>query len=192
MEKDLITLTEAGDICGVTRNTIWRWIKTGNIRAAATAGGHHRIRYDDLKNFIQKKNMSNRYRDYFDKSRILIVDDEPQIQKFLRKLLTARGFEVEIASDGFEAGILVMKNSPHLIILDLYMPNMNGFEVCKYLKNDPATRKIKIIAISGKNTEEDEAEILGLGADIFMPKPLRKNILLNEVLSLIELPGKQY
>ena len=108
--------------------------------------------------------------------KILIVDDDPQIQDLLTQMLSVQEFETEVASDGFEAGVKVIKFKPSLIILDLFMPGMDGFEVCKRIKGNPGTSQIKILAITGFDTKENRERIMEAGADAYMTKPFNLNI----------------
>ena len=96
------------------------------------------------------------------------------------------GFEVESASDGFEAGIKIIKFQPHIVILDLYMPKMDGFEVCRQLKKDRDTATIKIIAISGDEDPRNREKILNCGADCFFSKPADINVIISEIHNLIK------
>jgi len=171
-ENEILTVNQAAELCGVSRTSIWRWVKSGTLKSAATAGGHHRIYRADFFDFIRRKKMDNRIRGNADKKRILIVDDDRNIITLLQDALTGSGYESEYASDGFEAGLKIMKFKPNLIILDLFMPEMDGFEVCERLKKDPDTADIKIIAMSGFSTEENRQRILSSGADLFLPKPI--------------------
>lgn len=176
--KKIYTIPQAAKVCSVSRGTVWRWVKTGKLRAAVTAGGHHRILRDDLLEFTELRNFTSPATEPTGKKRILIVDDDPKIIKLLKKVLSGNGNELEHASDGFEAGIKTMKFQPHLVILDLFMPKMDGFEVCLQLKKDSDTANTKIIAISGYDMEENRQRILKCGADLFLPKPLDiKNIM---------------
>lgn len=189
IENEVLTVMQAADLCSVSRATIWRWIKNGQLPAAATAGGHHRIHSEDLMLFIKRKRMDLRVRGDNGIKRILIVDDDQKIYDLLRKVLTGCGYEVDNASDGFEAGIQIMRFQPHLVILDLYMPKMDGFEVCQRLKTDKDTKVTKIIAISGYNTAENRRRILACGADLFMAKPLDLKTLIREVSGLLTWNG---
>ena len=119
-------------------------------------------------------------------AKVLVVDDDPAIQKLLSRMLNSAGLEVKTASDGFEAGQLSIKFNPQIIILDIVMPRMDGFEVCRRLKKNPETKNVKIIAISGFNTRENKEKILACGADLFLAKPLDIEKLKKEVESVLD------
>jgi len=118
------------------------------------------------------------------KKKILIVDDDLQIQQTLTQVLRTQNLETEVASDGFEAGVKIMEFKPDLIILDLFMPNMDGFEVCKQVKRNSPTSQIKILVITGYDTKENRDRIMAAGADGYMAKPLGVKILLQNVEGL--------
>ena len=185
-DKNIYTIPQAAEVCSVSRGTVWRWVKTGKLRAAVTAGGHHRIMKDDLFEFTQLRNFAPPATESTDTKRILIVDDDPKIIKLLKRVLSGKGYELEHASDGFEAGLKLRKFNPHLVILDLIMPAMDGFDVCSYLKKNPDTEKIKIVAISGFDTEDNRHRILNCGADLFLPKPLDIQKIKKEIERLLQ------
>lgn len=184
-KKNIMSVTEVSEICGVTRATIWRWIKSGQLQAATTAGGHHRIMSSDLQSFMRKKKMPVRYRGR-DKKRILIVDDDDSIRKFFSRILDRGDMELAYAADGFDAGIKTIKFEPDLVILDLLMPEMNGFAVCRKIKENSDTANIKIIAISGYNTKENIDRIYQLGADDFCAKPLNMQAIIMAIDNLLK------
>ena len=171
--KNIISVADASKICGVTRATIWRWIKSGQLQAGTTAGGHHRIMKSDLQCFMDKKKMYVRFRGK-NKKRILIVDDDDAIRKLFSRILDREDIELAYASDGFEAGIKTVQFEPDIIILDLFMPEMDGFAVCQRIKDNNDTAGIKIIAILGYYTKENIDRIYKFGVDAFCPKPLNK------------------
>jgi excisionase family DNA binding protein len=184
-DNEIISVMEAAKICKVTRATIWRWIKSGLLNAGMTAGGHYRITREDLHNLIKSKGMTSSCRTSIGKHKILIVDDDPSVRKMLGQVLTRNEYDVIYASDGFEAGVKTIKFEPHIVILDLFMPKMDGFEVCQQLKKNSDTSAIKIIAISGYKTEENKERILSCGADRFFAKPLSIEVLISEISHLI-------
>lgn len=101
-------------------------------------------------------------------SHILVVDDEPQITRVLRTTLAAKGYEIRVANDG-EMALEIMKDwSPHLIITDLVMPNVDGVQLCKRVR---ATSDVPIIVLSVRGQERSKIEALDAGADDYITKP---------------------
>jgi DNA-binding response OmpR family regulator len=105
------------------------------------------------------------------KGPVLIVDDEPDIVDFLTTVLEDEGYSTETASDGIEGLSKVRESHPSLVILDLMMPRMSGFEVLDALRNNPPLNRPSIIVLSAKSTHQDILDALEKGADDFIPKP---------------------
>ena len=174
---EILSLPAAAKLCALHRVTLWKYVKDGEIKTFTTPGGRYRILRTDLYEFMHRKGMYPNSLDIPGTKKVLIVDDDPAIQKLLGLALNGSGFEMEYAADGFEAGMKTIIFRPHLVILDLFMPKMDGFEICRLLKESPETADIKVFAISGFDTEENRQRILNCGADLFLPKPLDiKNI----------------
>ena len=185
MKNDLFTIPQAAKICSVCRTTMWRWVKSGKLEAFLTPGGQFKIREKDLKSFIQKRMKHLPVVEFSQGKKILIVDDDPAIQKLLNKMMSYNGYRREAASDGFEAGTKIMQFKPHLIILDLFMPGMDGFEVCKQIKENANTSHIKILILTGFDSKENKERIMGTGANGYLVKPVEKRVLLKNVQDLI-------
>ncbi len=100
--------------------------------------------------------------------RILVIDDEPQIRRIMRTTLTGAGYEVDDAKSGQEGLEKVREFRPDLVLLDINMPGMGGFETCKALRTDP---NIAIIMLTVRDSEADKVRALDAGADDFMTKP---------------------
>src|SRR5580700_4942746 len=122
--------------------------------------------------------------------KILIVDDESAARTALETLLRREGFEVRDASDGPSALAECATFGPDLILLDIMMPGMNGFEVCRRIKTTPETRLTPVVLITGLTATEDRIEGINAGADDFLSKPIDINELLARTRSLLRL--KQY
>lgn len=105
--------------------------------------------------------------------RVLLVEDEKNIILGVRTCLDAVGYDVEIVEDGGEALDAVRREHPDLILLDLLMPRVDGFEVLKVLKGKEDTSKIPIIVLTAKAEEEDKQRAMDLGADSYMTKPFK-------------------
>ena len=119
------------------------------------------------------------------KPRVLLVDDEPSIVKMVGKRLEIEGFEVVIAMDGQDALAKAHTENPQLIVLDLMLPKLNGYEVCTMLKQDTRYQKIPIIIFTAKTQEKDEKMALECGANAYMRKPFRAQELTEKIRSLI-------
>ncbi|HEY82458.1 MAG TPA: response regulator transcription factor [Dehalococcoidia bacterium] len=116
------------------------------------------------------------------KTRILVVDDELSIIKFLRANLEARGYEVLTAMDGAQALQVIEMELPDLVILDIMMPKMDGFEVCRRLRE---WSQIPIIMLSARGDEEDKVKCLNLGADDYITKPFSASELTARVSAVL-------
>lgn len=119
------------------------------------------------------------------KGRIAIVEDEEDIREILEYNLTREGFAVESANDGSTGLEMIRRESPELVLLDLMLPDMDGLEICRQLKNDEATEEIMIIMVSAKGEEADIVLGLGLGADDYIPKPFSNKELIARVQSVL-------
>lgn len=117
--------------------------------------------------------------------RILIVDDEPNIVISLEFLMKREGFEAEIAADGEAALDALARNRPDLVVLDVMLPKMNGFEVCRQIRANPDSRDVKILMLTAKGRETEVARGLGLGADAYVTKPFSTKDLVAQIKRLL-------
>ena len=118
------------------------------------------------------------------KVRVLLVDDEPSIVKMVSKRLEVEGFEVLVAIDGQEALKKVQAEAPDVVILDLMLPKLNGYEVCMMLKEDTRYQKIPVVMFTAKAQEQDEKLGLACGADAYIRKPFKAQELLDQIRAL--------
>ncbi|MBW2741737.1 MAG: response regulator [Deltaproteobacteria bacterium] len=128
MKKNLYTIPEAAEICVVGRTTMWRWVKSGKLKAVAGPGGHYSDSKDDMHSFARQHGIASVSGTFFPGARILIVDDDVAMRDILLQILTMSGYLVTMAVDGFDAGIKVSEFKPELILMDLMMPEMDGAE----------------------------------------------------------------
>src|SRR5690348_2644982 len=118
--------------------------------------------------------------------KILVVDDEPDILRVVVRIMESCGHEVRTALDGVEALERVAADRPDCIILDLNLPRLDGFEVCKRLKGDPATREIPIVMMTAAYVSvEDAKQGQRLGADEYVVKPFLREVLVHNVERLL-------
>ena len=115
------------------------------------------------------------------KTRILLVDDEPNIVKMLGKRLEAEGFKVSVAIDGDQALKKVQSEEPDLIVLDVMLPKLSGYEVCRWIKRDARYQKIPIIMLTARVQESNEEFGYECGTDAYMHKPFRTQELLETI-----------
>jgi two-component system, OmpR family, alkaline phosphatase synthesis response regulator PhoP len=119
------------------------------------------------------------------KERILVVDDEEDILELVRFNLAREGYDVVVAASGEKAIDIARKELPHLIVLDLMLPGIDGLEVTRILKNNPETRGIPIVMLTAKGEEPDIVAGLELGADDYVAKPFSPRILLARVRAVL-------
>jgi DNA-binding response OmpR family regulator len=117
--------------------------------------------------------------------KVLIADDEQNIVISLEFLLRREGFEVFIASDGEEALLRLRAEKPDLVLLDVMMPKMNGFDVCQAIRADPDLADIRVLMLTAKGREAEVSKGLGLGADAYMTKPFSTKELVAQVRALL-------
>ena len=178
--NDWLTPNEVADLLMVSPVTVRQWAQKGLLEARTTPGGHRRFSIDAVRQFAIREGMSSRLEGKAGLS-ILVVDDDRQLNRFLVELLRSKhaGTLVESAYDGFEAGAKVQAVKPDVVVLDLMMPGMDGFQVCERLKSDVDTMHVRVVAMTGYSIEENERRIMDAGADRFLKKPFSNTELLD-------------
>ncbi len=117
---------------------------------------------------------------------ILIVEDEESLLKLESILLTAKGYRVTGASDGSEALEALRKEKPDLVLLDVMLPRLDGFEVCKKIKSNPETRSVPVVMLTSLKSREDYTKAVGAGADAYLTKPFKALQLVETIQSILE------
>jgi len=174
LSENILTTAEVGKIIGVNQSTVFRWVSSGKLKAHTTGGGHNRIARKDLIEFFRKnsKRLPENLQDQqTEKLKILIVDDELPVLDVLAAGLKVDEdkYKVETATDGFEAGQVLEKFQPDIVVLDIFLPTIDGYKVCQTIKKNYPN--IKVIAITGKGSEEVKKNIIAAGADTYLEKP---------------------
>lgn len=124
--------------------------------------------------------------------KILIADDEPSLRLLVRATLSAnKSFDLVEAFDGIEALNKAQEELPDLILLDVMMPGLSGFEVCERLKNDPKTKNITIIMLTAKGQQSDRDWAISVGTDYFLTKPFSPIELFNLIEKILVKGGKE-
>ena len=184
--KQSFSTSEVARYCHVTADTIRKWAEAGRLRVFKTPGGHRRIHREDLVYFM-KQNKLPIHEDLGNPGvKILVVDDEKAILSVIRRFLerSETPFQIEIALDGFDAGQLVAGFKPDVVFLDLRLPGIDGFEVCRRIKHNPATEATQVIAMTGYYQGEAAQRIIEMGASILLQKPFTSDDL-KEALSKV-------
>lgn len=174
--------SEVAKLLRVEPGTVRLWAQSGRLRASVTPGGHRRFDYRDVVDFARRNGLTLA-RPPSEELRVLIVDDDAEVRGLMQRMLTSVEPPVvtEAAADGFSAGQRLAQFAPDVIVLDLYMPGVDGFELCEALKADPQTAGIRIVAITGAQHNDAPARVLELGAETCLIKPFRRAKLLEAV-----------
>lgn len=171
--KQSFSTSEVAKYCHVTADTIRKWAEAGRIHVFKTPGGHRRIRRDDLVRFLRENKIP--VHEDLDNAgiRVLVVDDEKAVVSVIRRFLerSQTPFQIEVALDGFEAGHQVATFRPNVIFLDLRLPGMDGFEVCRRIKSDPDSSNCHIISMTGYYEGDVAQRIVEMGASMLLQKP---------------------
>lgn len=159
-------------ILGVTPATLRGWTNRGILRAETTEGGHRRYPVSEVLRLAKKNGISLKLPEDLS-LRILVVDDDDQFSLFLKEVLEEMPevSVVSMADSGYMAGNLIPRFKPDVVLLDLKMPGLNGFEVCRIIKEDPETRFIRVVAMSGYCTSENSRDVVQAGAETCLSKP---------------------
>lgn len=168
-----LTPVEVAEMLMVSTASVRLWASKGVLPAQTTAGGHRRFLLCDIEAFAKERGISLEPAQN-GSLRVLIVDDDEQLRSYLCELLvdTPEIEALEVAGDGFDAGLKVKSFKPDVLLLDLMMPGMNGFDVCSRLKTTEGTRDIRVIAMSGCASQDTVTRILSLGAELCLSKPI--------------------
>lgn len=201
---ETFTTYQIAQMLGVDITTVIDWIDAGKIAAFKTPGGHRRVNPSDLLSFLQTYKMpipdvlnvaAGRSSAKESKAgalplqiqkKILIVDDDEGILAFIPRAIKKfyKNVKLELASDGFMAGKKIAEFKPDLLILDIRMPGMDGFEVLKYL--DKSEKNMKIIAITAYPSKEILERIIKAGADDYLIKPFTAEQLKQKMTLLLK------
>ncbi|MFK7928375.1 MAG: response regulator [Myxococcota bacterium] len=181
------TTHQVAQLMGVTIPTVVSWCERGMIDAHRTPGGHRRIAREDLAAFASARGV-NLPRSADDRaSRILIVDDERDFSEMLRDYLVIKGFEVAVAHSGFQAGLEVGRFDPDLVLLDILMPDADGFEVLRTLREDPQTSSVPVVACTAFRDAALDARVARERFDGFVEKPLNMSGLLDLIRKTLDI-----
>jgi excisionase family DNA binding protein len=186
--KTVFTTGEAAKICKVSQQTIIRCFDNGQLKGFRVPGSRfRRIPREALYKFMKDNGIPT---DALEsgKRKVLLVDDDAELVELMTKVLEEDGrFEVRIASNGFDAGMMVKEYRPDLIVLDVMLPDINGKEVCHRVRADNTLEDVRILCISGMIEEDKVQELRLSGADDFLHKPFDIEELIDRMCGLLEI-----
>jgi len=183
---NLLTSSEVGQLLQVNPSSVKKWVDDGLLAAFRTPGGHRRIRAIDLVDFLGRHRMPIPAElQEVGRRRVLLVDDnQAQLSSLSRALKRhAERLELITCNNGIDALVLVGSYHPHFVIIDVFMPEIDGLEVCRRLKKRPETKDVQVIIVSGGLTPSLERKALEAGAVRCLPKPIDVQALLSCVLA---------
>jgi len=186
--KTVFTTGEAAKICKVSQQTIIRCFDNGQLKGFRVPGSRfRRIPREALYKFMKDNGIPT---DALEsgKRKVLLVDDDAELVELMNKVLEEDGrFEVRIASNGFDAGMMVKEYRPDMIVLDVMLPDINGKEVCHRVRADSSLEDVRILCISGMIEEDKVQELRLSGADDFLHKPFDIEELIDRMCNLLEI-----
>jgi two-component system, OmpR family, response regulator len=197
IEKPVIySALEVANICGVVNQTAINWINNGYLKAFKTPGGQYRVYPDDLVDFMSGRNMhipmkllsTCTNKAAYNSGTLLVIDDDKTFNTLVASCIREKfpDFDIIQAYDGFEAGVQLSSKHPRCIILDLDLPGIDGFELCRKINENKEYGKPAVIVVTGLQDEEDEKKIENLGIVKFFRKPLKFDELVTVVDSVFQ------
>jgi excisionase family DNA binding protein len=185
--KTVFTTGEAAKICKVSQQTIIRCFDAGQLKGFRVPGSRfRRIPRDVLYKFMKENGIPT---DALESGRrkALVVDDDEELVELIRDALEGDGrFEVRVANNGFDAGMMVKEYRPDIIVLDVMLPDINGKEVCQRVRMDSTLDDTKIICISGMVEADRIAELKQAGCNDFLQKPFEIETLMDRMCRLLD------
>jgi excisionase family DNA binding protein len=183
LPEKIYTTYQIGKFCQVNIRTVIRWIETGKLKAYSTPGGHRRVKWSDLINFLSQNKMPiPRELDEAKRKKILIVDNEKQfIEKATKTLSKVPDIEIKTTSSGFDTGALMAEWLPDLILLTFAIPELDSFDITKKIRSNPRFKKIPIIAVTSTTDPHELEKVKGSGVDTLLSKPIEAESFLKKI-----------
>ena len=180
-EPDWLTLGQAAKFLGVAQSTIRKWSDQGRVPAFYTPGGHRRYRRGDLETFLERSGPGGRMAGG---PTVLIVDDDEGTRALVRASLELEGFDVREAASGTEGLSVLEQDPPDLILLDVMMPQMDGWEMLRRVQ-DQHGGAIPVVMFSGQVDENAAGEAVERGASGFIGKPFDPQQLIDRAKQIL-------
>ena len=181
-DPDWLTLGQAAKYLGVAQSTIRKWSDQGRVPAFYTPGGHRRYRRPDLDNFLNRSGPGGSAQHG---PLVLIVDDDERVREYVRVNLEMEGYAVREAGSADEGLEVLEEVSPDLILLDVMMPEVDGWEMLRRVQERHGIGAIPVVMFSGKVNEQSAAEATARGAQGFVGKPFDPQQLIEQAKQLL-------
>jgi len=182
-EPDWLTLGQAAKYLGVAQSTIRKWSDQGRVPAFYTPGGHRRYRRGDLDAFLERSGPGGSTGAAG--PTVLIVDDDERLREYVRVNLEMEGYAVREAGNAEEGLSVLEEATPDLVLLDVMMPEVDGWEMLRRVQERHGVGSIPVIMFSGKTEEETEGEAAARGAQSFIGKPFNPQQLIDQTKQLL-------
>jgi excisionase family DNA binding protein len=181
-DPDWLTLGAAAKYLGVAQSTIRKWSDQGRVPAFYTPGGHRRYRRPDLDNFLNRSGPGGSTQQG---PVVLIVDDDERVREYVRVNLEMEGYAVREAGNAEEGLGVLEEVSPDLILLDVMMPEVDGWEMLRRVQERHGVGAIPVVMFSGKVNEQSAQEATARGAQGFVGKPFDPQQLIEHAKQLL-------
>jgi len=180
-ETEWLTLGQAAKYLGVAQSTIRKWSDLGRVPAFYTPGGHRRYRRSDLDAFLERSGPGKPARGPL----VLVVDDDPQVREVVRVNLEMEGYTVREAGNADEGLAAVEDDAPDLILLDVMMPQVDGWEMLRRVQERHGIGSIPVVMFSGQLEGSAEREAAERGAQAFVGKPFDLRALVEQTKQIV-------
>jgi excisionase family DNA binding protein len=167
-DSEWLTLGQAARFLGVAQSTIRKWSDQGRVPAFYTPGGHRRYRRSDLETFLERSGPAGQARSG---PLVLLVDDDEKVRELVRINLEFEGYTVREAGDADEGLAAIDEAKPDLVLLDVMMPHVDGWEMLRRMQERYGVGAIPVVMFSGKVDDRAEQEATSRGAQAFVGKP---------------------
>ena len=180
--SEWLTLGQAASYLGVAQSTVRKWSDGGRLSAFYTPGGHRRFRRGDLDAFLAGSSGGTATAE---KPLVLVVDDDEQLREFIRVNLEMDGYVVREAGSAAEGLAALEEQAPALVLLDVMMPQVDGFEMLRRMQEQHGLGSVPVIMFSGKVDEETADRAAREGAQAFVGKPFDPQALIESTKQLL-------
>jgi two-component system OmpR family response regulator len=186
--KKPLSVGQVAEICRVSKKTVLNWIYDGALKAFTTYGGHYRVWPSNIKKFLDQTGMDIPFEYVDDRTpHILIIDDDNDYSQMLRSAIQAElpNTEVITTDDGYEGLMLIGEIKPQLVILDIKMPKVDGFQVLELLRTRKSEHEMKVLVVSGYLDAKTKQQLSRTIADYALDKLTDINVLIKTITAIM-------